>query len=145
MSAENLISRYIDSTNKLYSIGMRNIMLSKKLLGTELLVNRPKAQSKYKQVFGGSYSSDDTLENDYTQFTVRLIINLNEMKDVWSRNTGAIEVFNDEDVLELGDEVQYTRDGLTYRFKVNAKYSYSENAVGVYQYSLVSMIETKED
>lgn len=145
MSAESLMSKYIDSTNKLYSIGMKNIMLSKKLLGTDLLVNRPKAQSKYKQVFGGSYSSDNVLENDYDQFTVRLIINLNEMKDVWSRNTGAIEVFNDEDVLEVGDEVQYTRDGMTYRFKVNGKYAYSESAVGVYQYSLISMIETKEE
>jgi hypothetical protein len=144
MSAENLVSEYYDKVNRLYTIGMKNIKLTKKLLGTNFILNRPKAESKYKEVFGGSYSSENTLENDYTQTTVRLVVNLNDMRDVWSRNRDTIDVYNDEDVLEYGDELQYTRDNRTYRFKVIAKSSFSEVAAAVYLYTLSSIIETKD-
>lgn len=142
MSDENFVSDYLDRTNKLYSIGMKNIALMKKLLGTNFVVLRPKSESKYKQVFGGSYSSESSLESDYDQFTVRLIVNMNDIKDVWSRNRDSIEAYNDLDVLNVGDELQYTRDGRTFRFKVNSKMSYSEVSTGLYLYSLMSIIET---
>lgn len=142
MSQENLVSKYLDLANKFYSIGMRNLKLYKKILGTNFIVSRPKSQSKYKQVFGGSYSSNDILENDYTTFNVRLILNMNDMKDVWSRNRDSLEVYNDEDLLEVGDEVQYTREGRTYRFKVSQKSSYSEVSSSIYVYVLSSIIET---
>lgn len=144
MSEENLASRYLDVANKFYSIGMKNLKLYKKILGTNMIVSRPKSQSKYKQVFGGSYSSNEVLENDYTQFTVRLIINMNDMRDVWSRNRDSIEVYNDEDLLEVGDELQYTREDRTYRFKVSQKSSYSEVSTSIYVYILTSIIETMD-
>ena len=128
MSAEDLASKYLDKTNKLYTIGMKNIKLTKKLLGTNFVVNRPKEDSKYRKVFGGSYSSESELENDYEQFTVRLVVNLNELRDVWSRNRDIVEVYNDLDELNVGDELQYTRNSRTYRFKVVQKISYSEVA-----------------
>lgn len=142
MSSENLMSKYLDTAKKFYSIGMKNISVYKKILGTKFVVNRPKAQSKYRQVFGGTYSSDDTLENDYTQFSVNLIINMNDMRDVWSRNRDSLEVYDDDDKLEVGDELQYTYNGLTYRFKVTQKSSYSESASSIYVYILSSIIET---
>lgn len=142
MSAEDLVSKYLDKANSLYTIGMKNIMMSKKLLGTNFVVNRPKDESKYKAVFGGSYSSESAMEVDYTQFTVRLIVNLNELRDVWSRNKDSIEVYNDKDELNVGDELQYTRSGRTYRFKVIMKSSYSEVASSIYVYTLSSIIET---
>lgn len=142
MSEENLMSKYLDIANKFYSIGMKNMKLYKKILGTNFIVNRPKSQSKYKQVFGGSYSSDDVLEVDYTQFNIRLILNMNDMREVWSRNRDTIEVYNDIDELEIGDELQYTREGRTYRFKVSQKSSYSEVSSSIYVYILSSIIET---
>ena len=142
MSAENLMSQYLDTANKFYAVGMKNIAVYKKILGTNFVVNRPKSQSKYRQVFGGSYSSDDTLENDYTQFNVRLILNMNDMRDVWSRNKDSLEVYNDKDELEVGDELQYTREGRTYRFKVSQKMAYSEVSTSIYAYVLSSIIET---
>ena len=142
MSAENLMSQYLDVANKFHEIGMKNIAVYKNILGTNFVVNRPKSQSKYRQVFGGSYSSDDTLETDYTQFNVRLIINMNDMRDVWSRNRDSIEVYNDKDELEVGDELQYTREGRTYRFKVSQKSAYSEVSTSIYVYVLSSIIET---
>jgi hypothetical protein len=89
--------------------------------------------------------SDSTLENDYEKFTTRLIINMNELRDVWARNRDNLEVYSDKDDLNVGDELQYTRQNRTYRFKVIQKLSYSEVAKNVYVYTLSSMIETKDN
>ena len=123
-----MASRNLDKANKLYSIAMKNMKLQLNLLGTNFVVQRPKDNSKWKNVFGGSYSSDSTLENDYDQFTVRLIINQNELTDVWNRNRDTVEVITNDGSLEVGDELQYTRQKRTYRFKVSMKQGYSEVA-----------------
>lgn len=138
----DMASRNLDKANKLYSIGMKNIKLQLNLLGTNFVVLRPKDNSKWKNVFGGSYSSDSTLENDYDQFTVRLIMNQNEMTDVWNRNRDTLEVYTNDGSLEVGDELQYTRSKRTYRFKVSMKQGYSEVADVFYVYTLSSIIET---
>lgn len=142
MSEENMSARYLDKANKFLEIGMRNIKLQLKFLGTKFVVSRPKENSKWKNVFGGSYSSDSTLENDYEQFTTKLLINLNDLRDVWSRNRDTVEVYSDKNDLEVGDELQYTRDKITYRFKIVQKNAFSEAAKGIYVYVLSSIIET---
>ena len=54
MSQENMASKYLDKANRLYEVGMKNIKLQLKILGTDLVVLRPKETSKWKNVFGGS-------------------------------------------------------------------------------------------
>lgn len=137
-------SKYLDKANKFYEIGMKNLKFYLKFLGTKFIVSRPKDNSKWKNVFGGSYSSDSTLENDYEQFTTTLLINLNDLRDVWSRNKDTTEVYSDKGDLEVGDELQYTREKLTYRFKIIQKNSFSEAAKGLYVYVLSSIIETQD-
>jgi len=144
MSSENMSARILDQANKLYQIGMKNIKFYLKFLGTKFVVNRPLDNSKWKNVFGGSYSSDSTLEKDYTQFETTLLINLSELRDVWSRNRDTVEVMSDKDDIMVGDELQYTREGYTYRFKVIQKQAFSEAAKGLFVYTLSSIIETKE-
>ena len=144
-NAESMASKNLEKANKLYSIGIKNIKLQMKLLGTEFVVLRPKDNSKWKNVFGGSYSSESTLENDYEQFTTTLIVNMNEMRDVWNRNRDTIESYTPDDSLQVGDELQYTRDKRTYRFKISMKQGYSEAAEGLYTYTLSSIIETLEE
>lgn len=144
MSEESMSSKYLDKVNKLYEIGMKNIKLQLKLLGTDFVVSRPKEDSKWKNVFGGVYSSDNTIETDYTFFNTRLVVNLNELRDVWSRNKDVIESYSDSDILNVGDELQYTRNKITYRFKIIQKSGYSESAQGIFVYVLSSIIETKD-
>ena len=144
MSEENMSSKYLEKATKFYQIGMKNIKLQLKFLGTKLIVNRPLDNSKWKNVFGGSYSSDSTVENDYTQFETTLLINLNDLRDVWSRNRDSLEVYSDKDDINVGDELQYTREGYTYRFKVIQKQAFSEAAKGLFVYTLSSIIETKD-
>ncbi len=112
------------------------------LLGHNFVVSRPKENSKWKNVFGGSFSSDNTLENDYEQFDTKLIVNLNEMKDVWNRNQGQLESYSPDGNLEVGDELQYTRNKRTFRFKIISKQSYSEDANILYAYVLSTIAET---
>ena len=140
----DMASKLLDKANKLYSIGMKNIKLQLNLLGTSFVVLRPKDNSKWKNVFGGSYSSDSTLETDYDQFQTILIINMNDMRDVWSRNRDIIETYSDEGNLEVGDEVQYSRNGVTYRYKIIQKQAFSEAKIGLYVYMLSTIIETVE-
>jgi hypothetical protein len=140
-----MASKNLEKANKLYSIGIKNIKLQMKLLGTEFVVLRPKDNSKWKNVFGGSFSSESTLENDYEQFTTTLIVNMNEMRDVWNRNRDIIESYTPDGSLQVGDELQYTRDKRTYRFKISMKQGYSEAAEGLYTYTLSSIIETLEE
>ena len=144
-NSENMASKLLDTANKLYEIGMKNIALQMKLIGTDFVVLRPKDNSKWKNVFGGSYSSDSTLENDYTQFTTRLIVNMNEMRDVWNRNRDTLESYSPDGSLRVGDEVQYTRNKRTYRFKISMKQGYSEAAETLYIYTLSSIIETLDE
>jgi hypothetical protein len=144
-NAESMASKNLEKANKLYSIGIKNIKLQMKLLGTEFVVLRPKDNSKWKNVFGGSYSSESTLENDYEQFTTTLIVNMNEMRDVWNRNRDVLESYTPDGSLQVGDELQYTRDKRTYRFKISMKQGYSEAAEGLYTYTLSSIIETLEE
>ena len=126
MAEENMTSRQQDKAQKLYQIGLKNIKLQLALNGTKFVVLRPKDNSKWKNVFGGSYSSDSTLENDYDQFITTLIVNTNDMRDVWNRNRDSLEAFTNDGSLQVGDELQYTRDGRTYRFKISLKQGYSE-------------------
>ena len=142
MSQEDMASENIEKANKFYEIGMKNIKLQMKLLGTNFVVLRPKGNSKWKNVFGGTYSSDSTLENDYEQFTTRLIINMNEFKDVWNRNRDTVESYTPDGTLNVGDELQYTRDKRVYRFKIIMKQAFSESANTLYLYTLSSIIET---
>ena len=138
----NMASENLDKANKLYSIGMKNIKFQLALLGTKFIVLRPKDNSKWKNVFGGTYSSDSTLENDYEQFTTELIINQNDLVDVWNRNRDTLEVYTNDGTLQVGDELQYTREKRTYRFKISQKLGFSEVADVFFVYTLTSIIET---
>lgn len=142
---EGMVNSQLDKANKLYAIGMKAIKTQLYLIGTDFVVLRPKDNSKWKNVFGGTYSSDSTLESDYEQFTTKLIVNLGEMRDVWNRNRDTIESVTNDGSLEVGDELQYTREKRTYRFKIVQKQGYSETADVMYNYTLMSIIETLDE
>lgn len=138
----SMTSKLLDQAQKLYSIALKEISLQMKLNGTKFIVLRPTENSKWKNVFGGSYSSESTLENDYTQFSTTLIVNTNEMKDVWNRNRDTLEAWTNDGSLEVGDELQYTRGDRVFRFKISLKQGYSETANSIFSYTLMSIIET---
>lgn len=137
-----MASQLLDKSGKFYQAALGTIKAQLSLIGTNFVVLRPKDNSKWKNVFGGSYSSESTLENDYDQLTTTLLINMNDMKDVWNRNRDSLEAITDDGSLEVGDELQYTRAGRTFRFKISLKQGYSETADTIFAYTLMSIIET---
>ena len=144
MSKESMSNKYLEKANKFLKIGMKQIAVPLKFSGTEFIVLRPKEESKWTNVFGGSYSSDTIVENDYDLGTVKLVVNLNDMRDVWARNRDTTEAYTDNGTLKVGDELQYTRNKITYRFKIVQKVAYSEASEGLFMYVLSSIIETTE-
>lgn len=142
---ENMSSRVFSKAREFYKVGLKQIKIQLALNGTEFVVMRPKSNSKWKNVFGGSYSSSSTEENDYEQFTTTLVINTADMKDVWNRNRDSIESWTNDGSLNIGDELQYTLDGRTYRFKVTGKQGLSEAADSLFEYTLMSIIETLDE
>lgn len=139
---ENMASRMREKAQKLYQIGLKSIKIQLTLNGTKFIVLRPKDNSKWKDVFGGTYSSNSVAENDYDELETTLIVNTGEMRDVWNRNRDTLEAWTNDGTLEVGDELQYTQDGRTYRFKISLKQGFSETANSLYLYTLMSMIET---
>jgi hypothetical protein len=138
----NMSSMYQDMAQKFYQVALKNIKIQLAISGTQFVVLRPKDNSKWKNVFGGTFSSDSTLENDYEQFSTTLIVNLNDMRDVWNRNRDSVEAWTNDGNLQVGDELQYTREGRTFRFKISLKQGYSEAANSLFSYTLMSIIET---
>jgi hypothetical protein len=64
------------------------------------------------------------------------------MRDVWNRNRDSIEALTNDGSLEVGDELRYTRENRTFRFKITLKQGYSETANVLYSYTLMSIVET---
>lgn len=142
--SEGMVSSRQDLAQKLYRAGLGSIKIQLALNGTTFVVQRPKDCSQWKRVFGGAASSNSTLEDDYEQFSTVLVVNTNDMRDVWNRNRDSLEAWTNDGSLEVGDELQYTRDKRTYRFKVSLKQGYSETANTLFSYTLMSIIETLE-
>lgn len=132
----------LEKAKRFLQLGLKAIKIQLELNGTKFVVLRPKENSKWKNVFGGSFSSDANLETDYDQTTTTLIVNTNDMRDVWNRNRDTLDAWTNDGTLQLGDELQYTRDGITYRFKISQKSGFSDAADFLYSYSLMSIIET---
>jgi hypothetical protein len=70
---------------------------------------------------------------------------MNDMRDVWNRNRDTIESYSPDGSLRVGDELQYTRNKRTYRFKISMKQGFSEDANTLFTYTLSSIIETLDE
>jgi hypothetical protein len=56
-----------------------------------------------------------------------------------------VQSFTPDGSLKVGDELKFTRDKRTYRFKIVMKQSFSESADVLYTYTLSSIVETLND
>ena len=142
---EGMVASILEKATNLYATGAAGIKIQMALMGTDFVVLRPKDNSKWKNVFGGTYSSNSTLENDYDEFTTKLIVSLSDMRDVWNRNRDTVDALTNDGTLEVGDELQYTRNKRTFRFKIVRKEGFSEIADIVFNYTLMSIIETLDE
>jgi hypothetical protein len=142
MSDEGFINQLLDNTNSFYKLALSQWKIAKKLLGTKVTISRVKDSSKYQDVFGSIYTSTLLNDDDVTKFSYIILINMNDMKLIYSKNIDSFELFDNEDVLQVGDVISYSRKGQQYKFKVTKPESFSEAEGVLNKYTLLGIVET---
>ena len=78
MSGNGFIRDVLDTSNKFYHISLKQFKFYKKILGTKVQVQRVIAKSKYRDVFGSLYTSENLDDCEIEQFDYIALINMNE-------------------------------------------------------------------
>lgn len=135
--------KVLDMTNKFYTTAMKMIGFQKKLQGITVDVERTSEESKYSKVFGGVYNSDNIADDEVNHFHYKILIQVNEMKRLYTKAIGQLDFYDNESVLRKGDTITYTRNNQKFKFKVSEVDNFSDTEGILYRYTLVGLIETK--
>jgi hypothetical protein len=144
MSSNGFINKYLDNANTFYHIALQQFKFYKKLEGTKVVVSRISNSSKYKEVFGTTYSSTLMNDNEKSEFEYVIIINMNDMKKLYQKNIDQLQFMDNQDTIKLGDVLTYTRKTQEYKFKVTDVQTFSEAEGVLYQYTIAGMTETNQ-
>jgi len=127
------VNKFFDNCNKFYSIAFKQMAFSKKIMGTKVIVSRVAKNSKNRKVYGKMYNPlpdevvvENENEKEIEEFEYVILINLNDMKDVYLRMVDQIEILDNEDKIQQGDILTFVRGGMMFRLKVVKHYSFSE-------------------
>lgn len=141
MSDLGFIERLLDNTNHIYQTSLKQFDWHKKVQGTRVQVTRIKDNAKYKNVFGAIASSTLPDDQEAEKFEYVILISLNDMKKLFQKAVDQIQFYDNEDKLELGDIVGYTRGSQEYKFKVIDIMTFSETNNVLRQYTLGGLTE----
>lgn len=144
MSQVGFIDKYLDNANKFYSLAMNQFDFYLKIMGTDVIIIRVKDDSKHKQVYGTVYSSDLLNDEDLVKLKYRILINMNDMRKIYSQSADQFEIYDNRDVLKMGDIIEFSRKDKTYRFKVTEVQAFSEAASVLWKYNLSGYQEVKQ-
>lgn len=143
MSNLGFVDKYFENANKFYELAMNQYDFYLKIMGIDILIIRVKENAIRKEVYGAVYSSDLLNDEDLIKIKYRIIINLNDMRKIWSKVADSFEVYDNRNVLQMGDIVQMVRRDNMYRFKVTNVESFSESERIIYRYYLQGYQEVK--
>lgn len=136
MSRIGFVDEYLDNANRFYSIAMNQFDFYLKLMGTDVTIVRVKDDSKDKELFGATFTSDMLGDGDVDRLKYRILINLNDMRKIYQQTADQFEVFDNRDVMKLGDLIIYQRREREYKFKVIDVQAFSEAKNVLYRYTL---------
>jgi hypothetical protein len=97
MANNGFINKYLDNANTFYHIALQQFKFYKKLEGTKVVVSRVSNSSKYKEVFGTTYSSTLMNDNEKSEFEYVIIINMNDMKKLYQKNIDQLQFMDNQD------------------------------------------------
>jgi len=126
MSQLGFIEQLLDNTNHLYGTMLKQFAWYKKVMGTKVTVIRIKERSKYKKVFGSVASSTIPDDRDAEKFEYTILISLNDMLRLYQETSTTMTFYDNEDKIELGDILAYSRKDMQYKFKVMEIRTFSE-------------------
>jgi hypothetical protein len=141
--SNGFVADLLDNSNKFHSVALNQFKLNKKLLGTKVSVERISPNSKYREVFGGLYTSENLDDSEIERFSYVILLNMNDMKNLLSKNVNSLEIFDNENILRLGDVLSYRRRDQEYQFKVSSVETFSEAENVLYKYTLLGLLETQ--
>lgn len=143
MSGNGFIRDVLDTSNKFYHISLKQFKFYKKILGTKVQVQRVISESKYRDVFGSLYTSENLDDCEIEKFDYIALINMNDMKKLFAKNIEQLEFYDNEDILHKGDVLSYKRKDQEYKFKVSEVETFSEAEGVLYKYTVIGIVETK--
>ena len=136
------VQQYLDNANQFYATALKQFSFYKKILGTKVIISRIKKTASVNIVFGASVSSTLPEDKDVEKFDHVIIINLNDMKNVYLKTAGEMDIYDNEDVIKIGDVLTYARKNQEYKFKVIRHESFSEAEGVLNKYTINSFTET---
>lgn len=145
MSNLGFIESLLDNVNNIYSVGLNQLLWWKENLGTKCIVSRSTTRDKYRQVFGSIANSTlpDDVEAD--KFPYVFFINMNDMKKLYQKSTDQLQFYDNEDVLQLGDILIFSRLHQEYKWKVIDIQTFNETNLMLRQYTIAGLLEVNAD
>lgn len=114
----------------------------KKVLGTEVVVDRVKEDSMYKTVYGVAYN--DTIEGntEVEHFHHTIVINMNTLLKVWNVTENDLQFYDIGEDLEMGDILTFSRNNLEYKWKITEIMQLTDVGGIVRQYTITPLSST---
>ena len=136
MSDNGFVNQHADNVLHFYRNALLQFNFTKKYYGTQVVVNRPIKGSDGEEVFGSIYSSTIANDDEYEYFNYVIVINMNNMKNIYLKTIEQVEIFDNEAVLKKGDTLTFTRGNYEYKFIIKEHYTYSEAGGVINKYLL---------
>lgn len=141
MSNLGFVDIILDNTNRLYSVAFSQFSWYKKVQGTEVLVTRIKENTKLKTVFGSIATSTLADDSETTNFRYVILISMNDMKKLYQKSIDPIVFYDNEDRLQIGDLLIFSRGVQEYKWKITDVQTFSEAGGVLQQYTITGLTE----
>lgn len=142
MGYDSFRSRHQQNVDRYYAKSLLMFDWWKKIQGTDVVLIRSKEESKFKDFFG-SMAHSDSIDDDNTENSkVRLLINHNEVYELWYGGIQSSMIVDREGILERGDLIRYSSGKQVFTFKVTEHRVYGDSASIYREYQIES---TKEN
>lgn len=145
MSSNGFINIIVDNTNKIYRVGLLQFKWWKKVQGTKCQVSRVKKNSQYQDVFGSIANATLPDDDDGDRFNYIILINMNDMKKLYQKSIDALQFYDNDNILRLGDILIFTRKNQEYKWKITDIMTFSETADILHQYTITGLNEVNQN
>lgn len=141
-SSGGFVATLLDKANEFTRIAYKQIAFNKKVMGTKVQVSRTTEDNKYKSVYGTLYNSSLVGTAGKSSFEYVVLINMNDMKKLYQRNIEQLEFYDNEQVLQMGDVITYSRNSREFKFKIINIETWSDDENVIYKYTISGLSET---
>lgn len=140
MDVNGFVGPITTGSEEFYRKSLKQFAWQKKLQGTKVVVQRIKKDSKYNDVLGINYSNNLQNSTEVETFNYVVVINAERMVKVYNENSETIDFMDDQNVLQLGDVLVFTRNSREFRFKITDMQTFTQVGGYLNQYTMTPYI-----